>query len=114
GALAALSLTMVMSLLASGASPVASAASAAVPASPSARAAAVLKSVSFDLIEGLLTQDLGGIRARQAYLSPANGRTNRERVGWNGVPIDDEKVIYPPGQAHGFLITLSAARGFGQ
>src|SRR5690348_6468381 len=82
---------MVMSLFASGASSVASAASAAVPASPNARAAAVLKSVSFDLIEGLLTPDLGGIRARQAYLSPANG--NRERVGWNGVPIDDEKVI---------------------
>src|SRR6188472_4310833 len=93
---------MVMSLFASGASPVASAASAAVPASPNARAAAVLKSVSFDLIDGLFTQDLGGIRARQAYLSPPNGRTNRERVGWNGVPIDDEKVIYPLGRLTAF------------
>src|SRR5262245_61824628 len=68
GALAALSLTMVMSLFAPGASPVAAAASAAVAVSPKASAAAVLKSMSFDLIEVSFRRGFGEAR-RTAGLS---------------------------------------------
>jgi hypothetical protein len=43
---------------------------------------------------------LGGSRAR--CLSPADAGTNGERVGWNGVPIDDEELIYPLGRLTAF------------
>jgi hypothetical protein len=63
----------------------------------------VLKSVSFDLIEDLLPQrSWGEVRARPACLSPADAGTSGERVGWNGVPIDDEELIYPLGRLTAF------------
>jgi hypothetical protein len=55
-----------MSLFAPGASLVASAASAAVAVSPKASAAAVVKSVSFDLIEVSFREVFGGKPAHES------------------------------------------------
>src|SRR5215471_12300071 len=98
---------MVMSLFAPGASPVASAASAEVAVSPRASAAAVVKSVSFDLIEVSFREVFWG-EAGTLVCPPGSAGTDRERVGRSGVPTSALRTDLSPGQAHGFLITLSA------
>src|SRR5262249_48617623 len=70
-----------MSLFAPGASLVTSAASAAVAVSPQASAAAVVKSVRFDLIEVSFREVFGGSPRTKAYLSLGSAGTDRERVG---------------------------------
>src|SRR5215467_3338210 len=100
-----------MSLFAPGVSLVTSAASAAVAVSPKASAAAVVKSVSFDLIEVSFREVFEGSRRTKAYLSPGSAGTDRERVDWSGVPTGALRTHLSPGQAHGFLITLPAGDG---
>src|SRR5262245_33281188 len=103
GALAVLSLTMVMSLFAPGASPVASAASATVALSPKASVAAVLKSVSFDLIVvSFGTEVLGEALHGRLIGARAGAGTNGERVGSGGVPIADCECICPLGRVTAF------------
>jgi hypothetical protein len=103
GLLAVASFTMVMSLLAPGASPTGSPARAAVAVSPKARAAAVVH--SFRMVLGG-SPELARASAHGLLSSGDLGGTCRS-VGGSECHRD---VVLPPGQGLLFLLTLLPAR----
>lgn len=112
GLLAVASFTMVMSLLAPGASPTGSPARAAVAVSPKARAAAVVKRESFDRIGHSFRMVLGG--SPELARASAHGLLSSGDLGGTCRSVGGSEchrdVVLPPGQGLLFLLTLLPAR----